>query len=1024
MLPGAAWAQSGYCGPLSQALNAQGKPIPGQWEYRVQAPGEDCTYVYKLDEFAYSSYPFITFSFRRVLWCGGEFVDSVGILEENSFGSLSKWYQQVCGKTLTLGPSSPGTTSEPVTPAASLPQKRQTATSGLPPTGQAAQGALMADVNGDGIPDQVYVDSGGVGVQLLNASNSVLSSKDYPTGFTPDPAYSTIVAADFNGDGKIDLAVSDPGEPGSTAGGVAVLLGNGDGTFQTAKYFPAGPNPGSLAAADFNGDGKIDLAAASTSGASLVILTGNGDGTFQAPTTYAPGGDSQATPATILALDVNGDGRPDLAIANHGFVTVPNSSVSVLLNTGISFRAAFNAPLKLPLQPDYLGWGDLNGDGHRDLVAVSTEASALIVLYGNGDGTFQAPSAYATGNSPGSLVIQTLGDGNSILMTPDQITGNVWMTVVAPDGTVGAPPLDLLGGAPTGVAIADLNGDGQPDAVVTGGASDVSVLLSKNDQFQAPVGYSLGQPSPMPQGVAIGDLNNDGKPDVVVASQAGLVSALLGNGDGTFKAPVNLPVNAGAQSIALADFNRDGKLDAVVAAFGNQAGTGGGGIVTLLGNGDGTFRAQPALTVNGFLPSAVAAGDLNGDGIPDLAAVMLSGVNGGTATLAVFLGKGDGTFQNARTFPLKAPAASFTHVIGNLSGIVIGDWNGDGKPDIAAVTQADQTSIDVLLGDGTGNFTELAALPATEDDPVYIATADLNGDGKPDLVVAHSQGEATYLLGNGDGTFQPEAQLPTGMSPQAIAIISTSTNNDIVSADNVGMLTAVTLPVASFAPEVTINSVVSAASGTIAAVAPASIATIYGANLAASVGDSRTSVTITDASGTQQTAPLFYVSPAQINFLVPAGTALGIAQVTVTSSTGESTVGVPVANVAPGVFELNASGLAAAVVLIVHSDNSVSYANVYQLDSSNNILALPIDLSAGQVYLELYGTGIRNAKSVTVQVGGKSVPVLSSGAQGQYPGLDQVNIGPLPSSLVGSGQTNIVLSAGGQAANTVNVTFR
>ncbi|HUB81177.1 MAG TPA: FG-GAP-like repeat-containing protein [Bryobacteraceae bacterium] len=918
---------------------------------------------------------------------------------------------------MSLGP-------DPVGPIASLPQKRRSATAGLPPTGEAAQGFIAADVNGDGIPDQIDVDSGGVGVQLVAANDTVLSSTDFPTGFTPDPAFTTIVAADFNGDGKIDLAVSDPGTPGSNAGGVAVLLGNGDGTFQTPKYFPAGQNPGSLAAADFNGDGKIDLAAASTAGASIVILDGNGDGTFGTPVNYAPGGDSQATPASILALDLNGDGRPDLAVANHGFATVPNSSISVLLNTGGGFQPKFNAPLKLPLQPDYLGWADLNGDGHPDLVAVSTEASGMIVLYGNGDGTFQEPSGYSTGNSPGSLVIQTLGDGNSILMTADQITGNIWMTVVSPQGEVGAPPMHLLGGAPTGIAVADLNGDGQADAVVTGGASDVSVLLSSSGQFQTPVGYSLAQSSPMPQSVTTGDLNNDGKPDLVVASQAGLVSALLGNGDGTFQAPANIQVNQGAQSIALADLDRDHNLDAVVAAWGSQAGPGGGAIVPLLGKGDGTFQAQPALTVSGLNPSSVAAADLNSDGIPDIAAVLISSIQFGSATLAVFPGNGDGTFQSPRTFALKAPAASFTKVIGNLSAIVIGDWNGDGHPDIAVVCQADKTSIDVLLGDGKGNFTEAATLPATEDDPVSIATADLNGDGKPDLVVAHQGGEATYLLGNGDGSFQPEAQLPTGMSPAALAIISASTYNDIVSADSVGALTAVTLPVASFAPEVTMSSVASAAYGTIQLVAPASIATVYGSNLAASVGDTSTTVSVTDSSGAQQTAPLFYVGPGQINFLLADNTAQGIAQVTVTNSIGQSTVNVPVVNVSPGVFELNGSGLAAAVVLIVGPNNSVSYANVYQLDSSNNILSLPIDLSLGQVYLEIYGTGIRNAKSVTVQVGGTNVPVLSSGAQGQYPGLDQVNIGPLPASLAGGGVTNIVLAADGQTANTVNVTFR
>jgi uncharacterized protein (TIGR03437 family) len=1031
VLSGPVWGQgsSGSCGPVIPVTDLEGKVFAGSWAFFTPAPGTNCTYIYHI-EHTLTEVPagFVDYDVYRELWCGGKFVSYAFLFEDNALSTLNSWHMGLCGGPLQLF-GGPGPDARPTVPGAAA-RRIQSANGGEATTGHAAQGFLMVDLNGDGIPDAISLISGGVDVQLLTVNHSVQSTNQFSTGFTPDPAYSTIVAADFNGDGKLDLAVSDPGQPDSTSGGVAVLLGNGDGTFQAAKYFAAGVNPGSLAASDFNGDGKSDLAAASTVDASLVVLTGNGDGTFKAGVTYAAGGDSQAYPASILALDLNGDGRPDLAVANSGFVTVPNSSISVLLNTGNSFSPAFNAPLPLPLVPSYLGFGDLNGDGVPDLVAVSSQASAAIVLYGKGDGTFEAPSAYATGNSPGSLIVLTLEDGSSILMTPDQTTGNLWMTPVTPQGAVGASPMHLVGGAPTGVAVADLNGDGQPDAVVTGGASDVSVLLSKNEEFQAPVGYSLASPSPLPQAVAIGDLNKDGKPDVVVASAgqfgaAGLMSALLGKGDGTLQAPVNTQVNAGAQSIALADFNRDGKLDAVVAAFGSPSGSGGGGVVALLGNGDGTFRAQPPLDVNGLLPSSVAAGDLNGDGIPDLAAVLLTGVNQGSATLAVFLGKGDGTFQSPRTFALNGSASSLSKVIGSQSGIVIGDWNGDGKPDIAAVSQASgQTNIDVLLGDGTGNFKEVATLPATQDAPVYVATADLNGDGKPDLVVAHLGGEGTYLLGNGDGTFQAEGQLPTGTSPMGLAIISTSTYNDIISADNVGALTAVILPVASFTPQVTMNGVVSAASGTIASVAPASIATIYGANLAAAVGDTGTSVNITDSSGAQQSCSLFYVSPGQINFLVPASTALGTALVTVTNSIGQGSASVPVVHVSPGLFELNAASLAAAVVQTVEPDHSVTYASVYQVDASNNIIALPINLSDGQVYLELYGTGIRNTPSVSVQVGGKSVPVLSSGAQGQYLGLDQVNIGPLPASLAGSGQTNIVLTAGGQAANTVNVTFK
>jgi len=895
--------------------------------------------------------------------------------------------------------------------------------------GQAAQNSLVTDVNGDGIPDTLYLGATGVVVQILNSDGSTTSTNSFPTGFTPDQAFSTIVSADFNGDGKIDLAVSDPGTPGSTNGGVAILLGNGDGTFQAPKYFPAGQNPSSLAAADFNGDGKIDLAAASSSGSTIMVLSGNGDGTLGAAVSYANGGNSQATPASILAIDLNGDGRPDLVVANQGFVTVPDSSISTLLNTGSGFKPAFNAPLPLSQIPAMLAYSDLNNDGNWDLVATSPSSSATIVMFGKGDGTFQPPAYYAAGNSAGSVAVLPLDDGTSILVTSDQVSGRLWLNTVSAAGAIGAPPLDMVGGMPTGVAVADLNGDGQPDAVVAGGSSDVSVLLGQqNGQVAGPTGYSLGQPSPMPQAIAIGDLNKDGKPDVVVASQAGLVSTLLGNGDGTLKAPANIQVNPGAQSIALADLNRDGKLDAVVASYGNS-----GGLVALLGNGDGTFQAQPALAVNGLDPSAVAAGDLNGDGIPDLAVVMLSGVNEGSATLAVFLGKGDGTFQNPRTFPLKAPAASLTGVIGNFSGIVIGDWNGDGKPDIAAAAQAGETSIDILLGDGTGNFTEAGTLPATEDEPAYLATADINQDGIPDLVVAHccGQSDTTYLLGNGDGTFQPENQILSGNSPRAVAVSTSGTFTTIVSADSgSAAITAVSL-----AASAAIDANVSAASGTITTLAPASIATIFGSNLATGTGSATTSalpsslegttVSITDSSGAQHSAPLFYVSPKQVNYLLPADTATGQALVAVTNSKGVvGAAASQISDVSPGIFELDASGLAAAIVLMVAPDGSQQFQNIYQVGSSGSLSPLPISLSSGQVYLELYGTGIRNGTNVTATVGGVTVPVLSAGAQGIFLGLDQVNIGPLPASLSGKGNVNIALTVDGETANIVNATIQ
>jgi hypothetical protein len=651
-----------------------------------------------------------------------------------------------------------------------------------PAAAQASQGTASGDLNGDGIPDLIYLNSTGITVELLNSDGSVLSTNQFSTGFSPDPDNSTIAVADFNGDHKLDLAVSNPATDGSGPGSVAILLGNGDGTFQTATSIQAGANPGSLAAADFNGDGNTDLAAASQTSAMITVLPGNGKGAFGTPVPYATGGDGQSIPSSILAVDLNNDGHPDLAVANRGYVSVANSSISALLNAGGGFSQSSVTPLPLPLLPDYLAAADLNHDGNLDLVAVSQNASGMIVLSGKGDGAFQPLSAYATGNSPASIAVQQLPDGNSLLIVPDQITDSFWFSIVSPEGAVGAPPLNLVGGAPEGIAIADLNGDGEPDAVVTGGSQEVAVLLSNGKALQAPVAYSPGVNA---QAVAIGDMTGGGHLDVVAAGSG--ISVLPGNGDGALKTGINTPLTQTAESIALADFNRDGKLDVVVAL--NQGfGSGPGQVEVLLGNGNGTFQTPVTLTVSGMYPEAVATGDLNGDGIPDVAGVMVSGI-GASTTLAVFLSKSDGTFQNARTFAMQS-------VAGAQSSLVIADFNHDGKPDIAAVSDGTSQTIDVLLGDGTGNFAEASVLPVTEENlPVSLAVEDVNGDGNPVLFVAHccGQTDVTYFQSNGDGTFQAEQQLASGSSPMAIAATRSGALTTIFSADNVGAVTAVSL---------------------------------------------------------------------------------------------------------------------------------------------------------------------------------------------------------------------------------------
>jgi uncharacterized protein (TIGR03437 family) len=187
-----------------------------------------------------------------------------------------------------------------------------------------------------------------------------------------------------------------------------------------------------------------------------------------------------------------------------------------------------------------------------------------------------------------------------------------------------------------------------------------------------------------------------------------------------------------------------------------------------------------------------------------------------------------------------------------------------------------------------------------------------------------------------------------------------------------------------------------------------------------------TTVTVVDSQGSSRLAPLFYVSPGQVNYEIPAGTAAGVAIVTVKSGDGvESRAPLGIAAVAPSLFILSPTGLAAAYALQILNGNQ-TYENVYQAGASNTVIPLPINLGlAGeQLYLLLYGTGLRKATNFSATVGGTSVPVISAGAQGEFLGEDQVNVGPLPLSLVGRGNVSIVLTADGITANVVNVSIQ
>jgi uncharacterized protein (TIGR03437 family) len=871
--------------------------------------------------------------------------------------------------------------------------------------------------------------------------NGVVTKTSYPV---PNGA-ATVATADFNNDGNADLAVVFTGGfngASNSPGGVAILLGNGDGTFKNPAAYAAGLNALHEAIADLNGDGKLDIAISADGDSSVTILLGNGDGSFRPGSTITAGlGEGTAA---VIAADFNGDGKLDLATANE------NGTVSILLGNG---GGVFQAPRSFPCGPDcaYLAAGDFNKDGRLDLAVANFNANLLSVMLGNGDGTFGAPAAYSTTNGPTQLILTDFNhDGNLDIVTgsgsvdiigPGFGSGEIAVLLGNGDGTFQGGPLYAAGSSPVSIAAGDLNGDGKPDVVTANRDSgSLTVLLNQGKgTFTAAPTVSLappGQGSAGTDSVVIADLNGDGKMDVAAANSSGFASVSLGNGNGSFQAATYYATGNNPAMVAAGDLNGDGRLDLVVANSGNleDGGSDGGSVSILLGSGGGAFKTPTNLST-GVQPGFIVLQDVNGDGRLDLVVANLGvsfgfpGLTPNPGGIAVLLGKGDGTFLTPVNYAVGT----------NPTALAVGDVNGDGKPDLAVATMESSGAgaVAILVGRGDGTF-QTNSYVTSQSGTTALAIADFNGDGKPDLVVDACCGdtEMSYLLGNGDGTFQPQVFFNGGPSPSFIATADFNGDGqpDLALSDlGLGTSGYVTVLLNTSQGAGT-PSVKLSTAGQIEPFAPQAIVSAYGTNLATGTAtdtalpvppalDGNT-VIVTDSMDAGRPAPLFYVSPTQVNFEIPEGTAPGSAVVTFRNASGSLQIAqIQIGNISPGLFELNSSGLVAAWVLPVISGVQQGLLPVFQTGAGNSVVTLPVSLgpSTEQIYLEMYGTGIRNAASVTVTVGGMTVPVLSFGAAPGFAGEDQVNIGPLPRSLAGQGVVKIVLTADGQTANTVNV---
>jgi len=677
-------------------------------------------------------------------------------------------------------------------------------------TGQGPETLAVGDFNGDGKMDVVVGNtnsqSNTVSVLLGKADGTFAPAVDYAVVASPI----SVAVGDFNGDGKLDIVAAC----GSSDAQVSVLLGNGDGTFKPFVSTTAGPGGNSIAVADFNGDGKLDVAISDnlelTEG--VDILLGNGGGTFKAPVTYATAND----PRMVVIADFNGDGKLDLATINSS-----SETVSVLLGTGTgTFGAHTDFATKqqgcvsvaagdlrnngkidvvagcqtlgqvvvllgsgtgnlaaakdyaVPDGVDIVALGDFNGDGKLDVAVTSGEEGegVVSVLTGTGTGKLKAALGFGTNFGPTALGVADFnGDGKLDVVTADSISpfdltfGEI--SVLLSNGK------SLLGGrtdysvatgnetgAYSGIAAADLNGDGKPDLIVpVTFANQLAVLVNTGKgAFKPFMTYPLPN---NPQAVVAGDFNNDKKMDVAVVNfgSPGSISVLLNTGSGILSPYTQYPVNGVSFGIATGDFNQDGNLDLVVTDAYDDT------VSVLLGNGTGAFPSFVTYPTGAF-PMGVAVGDFNHDGFPDLAVA-----NEQDGTISILLNNGDGTFST--------PKNGVYTVGGFPISIAAGSFRDNGILDLAVAT--DQIGIVILLGNNEGTF-GAPVLYDTPNNAYSVVTGDFNNDGKLDLAVTlvnnGNAGFISLMPGQGDGTFPTEEILATGTLPSGI--VSADFNED------------------------------------------------------------------------------------------------------------------------------------------------------------------------------------------------------------------------------------------------------
>jgi hypothetical protein len=603
---------------------------------------------------------------------------------------------------------------------------------------------------------EVAVRAVGVGVMIILATRMAAAQISI---FRAAPTYS--LSGSSGGQTPlvaiVDVGSRDTGEPDGLAdlitanqdGDALVLFGNRNGTLTAGPNTSLGRVPTALAAADFDGDGFIDLLVAD-SGDDVFFLRGfSGGPPFKSPGPPIPAGRG---PVAIAAAELNGDTELDAVVVDDGNGTT--GGVTILLGNGDGTFVA-GAMIQTAVGSKAVALGDFDGDEKTDLAVANAGTDDVSILSGDGSGGFTPAGTAAAGENPVAIVARDLnGDGHLDLVVLNRDSDSIAVLDGVAGGTFKPARFFLSGTAgstPNGLAMDDVNLDGKPDLAVSNErSSDASVLLGDGSGNFSPPRVFVADLEPL--AVAIGDFNDDDVPDVLTVnrgSQAPNAAVLLGQGDGGLFGVEDVVVQPNPKSVAAGDVDNDGVCD-LIAAHSD------GSVLVL--------RADPPL---GFAPAvvthsagdvvAVGSGDFNGDGLLDVAVA-----NQSTANVSVFLARIGGGFGDPQDYALGAAP----------SALVTGDWNHDGLSDLAVTVPGSGSNgtVAVLLAGPDGTLSGPVPLDVGTG-PMAVDTGDFNRDGKRDLAVTNDGSkDVSVVLGNGDGTFMPATRLGVSGSPRALAV--------------------------------------------------------------------------------------------------------------------------------------------------------------------------------------------------------------------------------------------------------------